>query len=256
MKRKILSLLMLLLATGSIAMAQTSTFKTDFKEKRNVATFTTEAPLEDIVGTTRKVEAELMINPMNVSQSPKAMVKVDLAALTTGIDLRDDDMKGAKFLHTAKYPYATFTLTGISGASELKDATKTNVKLTGDLTIHGVTKKISVPATLTYFKQNEGTKSKLAGNLLKANAIFSIKMSDYGVKVPSMLMMKVSNDVKIMVDYVATDKGGNAAMNPCNPCGLKKDMKGKNPCNPKMDMKGKNPCNPKKENPYSPKKQY
>ena len=178
MKRKFLSLLTLLLATGSLAMAQTSTFKTDFKEQRNVA---------------------------------------------------------------------TFALTGISGTSVLKDATKTNVKLTGDLTLHGVTKKISVPATLTYFKQNENTKSKLAGNLLKANVRFNIKMSDYGVKVPSMMLMKVSNDVKITLDYVATDDGANAAMNPCNPC---------NPCSIKKDMKSKNnPCAPQKNNPCAPKKQ-
>ena len=247
MKRKFLSLLTLLVATGSLAMAQTSTFKTDFKEQRNVATFTTEAPLEDIVGTTRMVEATLMINPLNVSQNPKAMVKVDLSALNSGIDLRDEHMKSEKFLNTAKHPYATFALTGISGTSVLKDATKTNVKLTGDLTLHGVTKKISVPATLTYFKQNENTKSKLAGNLLKANAIFNIKMSDYGVEVPSMMLMKVSNDVKITLDYVATDDGANAAMNPCNPC---------NPCSVKKDMKSKNnPCAPPKNNPCAPKKQ-
>lgn len=220
------------------------TFKTDFKEQRNTATFTTEAPLEDIVGTTRKIEAEVSINPANVAQNPKATVKVDLTSLNSGIDLRDEHMKSDKFLNTAKFPQAVFSLTGISGATTLSDGVKTKVTLTGNITLHGVTKPLTVPATLTYFKQSTNTASKGAGNLLKASANFNIQMTDFGIEVPSMLVMKVSNDVKIAIDFVASDAGACNPCGPCNPCGTKKDANGKATCAPKKGGKQTNPCNP------------
>ena len=214
--------------------AQTSTFKTGVNDQRNTTIFFTEAPLEDILGTTRKMESEVMINVKNVSLNPKGTVKVDLSSLTTGIDLRDKDMKSADYLNTAKYPYAIFSLTGISEAVELKDAKKTNVMLSGNLTIRGVTKNISVPVELTYFKQGQNTQSKLKGNLLKVSSTFNIKMSDFGIEVPSLLLMKVSNDVKITVNFVATDADSKSAVSQCNPC---------NPCSPKKGTCSKSQSN-------------
>lgn len=217
------------------------TFIADIDDGRNNARFESDAPLENIVGTTNKVRAMLMINPKDITKNPKGKLIVNLASLKTGIDLRDEHMRSANYLNTAKYPIATFELTGLKAGKKSLDNTKP-VKATasGKLTIHGVTKQVSVPVILVYFKGDKKTGSKQPGNLLRVKVHFNIKLSDYGISVPQMLFYKLDETVAITIDVVASDAGG-AAMAACNPCGPSKAEC--NPCGPKKNAM-KNPCNP------------
>lgn len=204
-------------------------------DSRNQATFESNAPLEDIVGVSNQVEAMVMIDINNLSNS-KGKVTVDLTKLNTGISLRDEHLRSDMWLNTSKFPNAIFTLNKISGASKLTNGKKTNVKLHGTFTLHGVTKDIVADGEITYFEESERTKSKIAGNLLKVNADFDIKLSDYGVEIPSMVAGKVDETIKVSTNFVATDSGSKMAG--CNPCGADKC----NPCGPKAKC---NPCGPK-----------
>lgn len=232
----------LILLLGISLSAQT--FSVDSKDNRNQASFTSDAPFEKIVGVVSGLDATVMINKDNITDKPMGKVKVDIAKIKTGIDLRDEHLRSENWLNAEKFPYAEFKLKSIQNASsnKLSNGQKVKVTLVGDFTVHGVTKEIKVPAELTYFEENEQTKAKMPGNLLVANAEFSINLSDYGVEIPSMVVGKVNEEVKIDVSFVASDANAGG-MNPCaacNPCGMKQ-MKGKgNPCS----MKKTNPCNP------------
>jgi len=233
---------LLLLAGAMLLNAQT--FKAS-GDSRNQATFESNAPLEDIIGVSNNLEAVAMINPADLSMA-KGKVKVNLNDLKTGIDLRDEHLRSEMWLNTEKYPDATFMLKIISGASSLADGKKTEVQLHGTFTTHGVSKDIVAPAELTYFKESEKTKAKIAGNLLKVKAEFEIKLSDYGVSIPSMVVGKVDENIVIGVNFIASDAGTEMAGNPCgcNPCGANKEMKDK--CNPCSPQKAKcNPCGAK-----------
>jgi len=203
-------------------------------DNRNQATFESNAPLEDIVGVSNEVEAVAMINPMDLSHA-MGKVSVNLNVLKTGIDLRDEHLRGEMWLNTAKFPNAEFKLNRISGASSLTDSKPTNVKLHGTFTVHGVTKDLVADAKLTYFKESERTKGKMAGNLLKVKANFEIKLGDYGVMIPKMVVGKLDENIKVSVAFVATDAGSKMAGNPC----------GANPCSPDMHKGACNPCSPK-----------
>jgi hypothetical protein len=186
-------------------------------------------------------------------------VKVPINNIKTGIDLRDEHMRSDMWLNAGKFPYAEFQLTGMKNTSskKLTDGQKVKATLVGKFSVHGITKDIEVPVTLTYFKESERTKAKAPGNLLVANAEFNIKLSDYGVKIPSMVVGKVDEKVKITTNFVSSDAnaqgnpcgtfGPNKADNKCNPCAMKKNDTKNNPCNPcgmKMDEKKENPFNP------------
>src|SRR3954452_19919235 len=73
-------------------------------------------------------------NPSNSSFD----VNVDVNTINTGIDMRDKDLKEAKWFDLSKYPTINFASTSV---------TATNV--TGNLTIKGVTKQISFPFSVT-----------------------------------------------------------------------------------------------------------
>ena len=201
-------------------------------DSRNQATFESNAPLEDIVGVSNQVEAVAMIDINDLSNS-KGKVTVDLTHLKTGIDLRDQHLSSEMWLNTSEFPHAVFALNKISGASKLTDGKKANVKLHGTFTVHGVTNDIVANGEITYFKESDATKNRIAGNLLKVSTEFDIKLSDYGVEIPSMVAGKVDEVIKVSTNFVATDSGSKMAG--CNPCGVDKC----NPCSPKAKC---NPC--------------
>lgn len=233
------------------------TFSTDPTDGRNQAAFVSDAPFEKINGLVSGLEATVMINVNNITEKPMGKVKVPINNIKTGIELRDEHLRSEMWLNSEKHPYAEFQLTGIKNPSSksLNDGKKVTATLSGKFTVHGVTKDVEVPATLTYFRESEKTKAKVPGNLLVANAEFNIRLADYGVKIPDMVVGRVNDNVLISTSFVASDtkvSGDNpcSACNPCkmdegkcSPCKMKDMDNGKcNPC--AMKDKNKGQCNP------------
>jgi polyisoprenoid-binding protein YceI len=94
-------------------------------------------------------------------------------------------------LHPDQYPDIVFQSTGVT-AKPAKTGGY-DVKLTGDLTLHGVTRRIDIPATVT-----------LSGNEMRAVGKFSIDRDDFKVKATSAAhgMVRVSNSVNFEFDIV------------------------------------------------------
>ncbi|MBU2494338.1 MAG: YceI family protein [Bacteroidetes bacterium] len=190
----------------AVSFAQTK-FSCGPDDERNQAVFESNAPLEDIVGVSNKLSADVSIDLSDISNNPNGYVKVELAELKTGIDLRDRHLRSANWLDTDNYPFAEFVLTGISQASSkvLEDGTEVTASASGNLSIHGVTKKITAQIKLTFFKESDKTKSRIAGNLLRVSADFNIKLSDYNISIPSMVAGKVDENIKVSANFVASD---------------------------------------------------
>lgn len=94
--------------------------------------------------------------------------------------------------HPDQYPDIVFQSTNVT-AKPAKSGGGFDVKLTGDLTLHGATRRIEIPATVT-----------LNGNDLRAVGEFSIDRDDFKVKATSAAhgMVRVSNKVKFEFDIV------------------------------------------------------
>ena len=93
--------------------------------------------------------------------------------------------------HPDQYPDITFQSTSVTSKSSA--AGRYDVKISGDLTLHGVTKRITIPAVVT-----------VSGNDLRAVGEFSIDRDDFKVKATSAFhgMVRVSNKVKFEFDIV------------------------------------------------------
>ena len=93
------------------------------------------------------------------------------------------------YMESDKYPKATFK--GIIENYETILLTKDNtykINVTGILTMHGVSKKITLPATITI--KNGGISSQ---------ANFTILLADYNIKIPSVVAKNISNQITISV---------------------------------------------------------
>jgi len=182
-------------------------FSADPKDLRNNATFVSEAPFEKIVGLSSGLDATVTINKEDITKNPKGNVKVKIGTIKTGIALRDKHLISENWLYVEKYPNAEFKLKQIKAQSfrELVDGRRIKVTFVGNFTVHGVTKEVEAQGEITFFKESEQTKLKANGNLLVVSAEFVIKLSDYGVVIPSMVVGKLSENVNISVDFVASD---------------------------------------------------
>lgn len=117
-------------------------------------------------------------------------VTIDVAGLTTGIEKFDEHLKSADFLDTAQFPLATFKSTKV----ELKD--KENAIVTGDFTLHGVTKPVSLNMKLNKIGENPIIKKKTAG--FSGDVV--IKRSEFGI---SQYVPSVSDEITIRIEAEA-----------------------------------------------------
>lgn len=95
-------------------------------------------------------------------------------------------------LETDKYPEITFKSTEVSG--RLKASGLYEAKISGDLTLHGVTQHVVIPAEVS-----------IEGNDLRARGEFEINRSDYNVKATSAMhgTIRVRNKLHLTFDIVA-----------------------------------------------------
>lgn len=68
-------------------------------------------------------------------------VTIDPSSITTGVEERDTHLKGPDFFDAAKYPAITFVSTSVGKSSE------TAYSVTGNLTMHGVTRPVTLAVT-------------------------------------------------------------------------------------------------------------
>ncbi len=80
------------------------------------------------------------------------------------------------------------------------------MKATGDFTLHGVTKQMTVPVTLTYLEESDKTKTRAPGDLLLLQTKFAIALADYQVKgTGGLIGSKVGESIEIDVSIVGSN---------------------------------------------------
>lgn len=90
-----------------------------------------------------KVNGTLNLDPDSVEKSA-VDVTIDASSISTGFGPLDDHLKSKDFLEVATYPQITFKST------EVKKTGDDTADVTGDLTIHGVTKPVTLKTKLTH----------------------------------------------------------------------------------------------------------
>ncbi|HSM92356.1 MAG TPA: YceI family protein [Anaeromyxobacteraceae bacterium] len=98
--------------------------------------------ISNVRGELGKVEGTLTLDEKDVTRS-KVEATIDVAGVNTREPKRDDDLRSENFFDVAKYPTMTFKSTKVEKAG------KDGLKVTGDLTMHGVTKPVVLKVKTT-----------------------------------------------------------------------------------------------------------
>ncbi|WP_245447390.1 YceI family protein [Methylobacterium sp. 17Sr1-1] len=132
------------------------------------------------------VSGTLELQPAKPADS-RLKVTIPVKSLYTPSQHMLDSLKSDKFLDVAQFPEMTFTSTKVT--PEGKD----KAKVVGDLTLHGVTKPVTLEVTLVGAGANPMNKKQTVGFEAKG----TLKRSDFGVKA---FVPAVSDEVHLVLN--------------------------------------------------------
>lgn len=188
---KTLALCLPFVATAAFADSRTYEIRADAK---NVAEFHAEDSYDTFDGRTHKIIGGVVADPANPSAA-SVEVNIDLASLDTGNKLRNREMKEL-YLHTGKYPTAKFKSVSVAGPASIAANTPADIKVTGDFTLHGVTKRMTIPVRVVLIPDGR----------IHATSSFNVHLPDFGIDVPQNILVTVNNDVPVRLDLWAVGK--------------------------------------------------
>ena len=143
-------------------------------------------------GTTNLVTGTVTINA-DGTIAPGSKLTVDLRGLKSDQDQRDGFIQN-RTLETAKFPNAEFVPTKVTGLDKMiPSAGQSGISLTGNLTIHGVTKEVTFQGIATF---NPRT------NSVAGRAKTSLTFDEFGITQPKIgRLASVDNKIELQLVY-------------------------------------------------------
>lgn len=144
--------------------------------------------ISNVQGEFTKISGTVQLDDQDITNS-SVSVSIDVNSIDTRVSRRDDDLKSEHFLNAATYPTITFQSTKVAKNGA-------DLKVTGNLTIRGVTKEVTLDVT------GPSAPIKAMGGLRRgAAASTMINRQDFGVSAdPGM----VGDQIAIQIDLEMT----------------------------------------------------
>ena len=190
-KRMFLALATTLAALAVWAPSQAATARWQVRPGEGTRVeFVSKAPLETFTGKTSQVSGACTCDLGKLAGEVTLAVAVDMATLDTGLSKRNQHMR-ENHLHTDRYPQAWLRggVLKAVGATALPVGGAVSVEFSGELDLHGVRRPVVVPLQLT----------RPTENALVAVGEFPVRLADYGIPRPQVLLMKLAEEQRVRV---------------------------------------------------------
>jgi polyisoprenoid-binding protein YceI len=176
----------ILALAAPLALAQTSTWTSD--PAHSLVEFSiSHMTVSNVHGRFGHVNATISYNEADIAKS-SVTATIDVTGIDTGEEARNNDLKTPSYFDVAQFATATFTSTSVA-----KNAN--GLTITGNLTLHGVTKPVVLMA--------DGPRGPVPGMDHKPHAGFSatttLNRTDFGIgtKVPAAM---IGDEVKLTIE--------------------------------------------------------
>lgn len=152
--------------------------------------------LSEVDGNFKNYEAKITAAKPDLSDAVVELT-ADVNTISTDNERRDGHIKGPDYFDVAKYPTLTFKSTSFQKVEGKK------YRMSGNLTMHGVTKPVTLDAVLTgpVVMENPRGKQEKAG--LKISG--TLKRSDFGVGSSSVAVISDEVELKAAGEFVKQD---------------------------------------------------
>jgi polyisoprenoid-binding protein YceI len=191
MSRKLSSLVIAIAFLLTLSAAAQDTWQLD--PPHSAAQFSVRhLGVSTVRGAFTKVSGTVQYDAANLSKS-SIQATIDAASVDTRVEMRDNDLRSPNFFDVQKYPTITFQSKKVEAAGAGK------LKVTGDLTIHGVTKEV----VLDVDGPTPAVKDPMGKDRLRmgASATTKINRNDFGVSGRPGI---VGDDITITLDVEMT----------------------------------------------------
>ena len=147
-----------------------------------------------VAGSTDQVAAQIAMDPLRPSTAMVGTIQVNARALATDSRQRDRAIKN-QVLHTDRHEHITFTPTSLSGLPDrVSYGQPYTFRMTGDLTIGGVTRSVTFDVTVTPVSESR----------LRGSAASTVRYADWEITIPEVPSVAgVSDDVRLQLDFAA-----------------------------------------------------
>ena len=132
--KRLLASITTIIALSLPALASATTWNID-PDHSNIGFKVRHLMVSNVKGSFEKNSGVVDINDKDITKS-KVNVSIDTASINTNVQKRDEHLRSADFFDVAKFPTMTFV------SKKVAKAGKDKLKVTGDLTLHGVTKEV------------------------------------------------------------------------------------------------------------------
>ena len=147
----------------------------------------------DVAGRFNEFSGSILVDKAT-GEISKASLTINVKSLDTGHDVRDGHLKGETWLDAERYPEINFEATSISYVGN-----KPNIS--GNLTIHGITKQVSFP-----FEVNGPGIDPTKKTTIGISGSIVIDRQDYGIKFSRLMdngKLFIGNEVAIEIHALA-----------------------------------------------------
>jgi polyisoprenoid-binding protein YceI len=153
--------------------------------------FDADAPLHSFRGQTQAITGSFTLQQRSPPQIGDARVSIDAASLETGNSDRDADMR-QDFLEVARFPTIELQAIEVLTTRPTANGEDWDVVLRAQLTVHGTTREVKVPATVN-----------LADERIAVQGQVRLDMRDYNIRVPRLLLLPMKSEVLVGFAVVA-----------------------------------------------------
>ncbi|MFD1143975.1 YceI family protein [Larkinella insperata] len=178
-----------LVSAGLVAFHQPASTPVIAKRKlmadrtKSTITYAMSHPMHSFEGVSRDVACVMVVDDANKIESVAAATKLS----SFDSDNTNRDSHALETMEALKYPKVTFTSNDVQQEGN-------NLAIKGNLTFHGVTKPVVIQAN----RQDGNGQITVKGD-------FDIKLSDYKIEKPSLMMVPVDETVKLKIHVVFKD---------------------------------------------------
>jgi polyisoprenoid-binding protein YceI len=167
----VIVLLVPVLGALTTVAAEAQTYVRD--PNHSTINFQASSRLLDAQGYWEKWDAKILFDAANIEKS-SLQLDIDATSVNTRITQRDNHLRSCAFFCADSFPVISFRSKSIRPTgTPAADLANTTLIITGDLTIRGVTKTVSIPSTLVFFDSR--------ANMGRVKGTYVLNRMDFGV---------------------------------------------------------------------------
>lgn len=170
----------LLALVSAVDVARAEPVRYRLAPEHGMLAFKATSRLMDADGRFHRFEGEVRADPKALDQARVSLV-IEARSVDTGITRRDSHLRSADFFDVERFPRILF-------ASQRVAPVEGKVLVTGRLTLHGVSREVTVPVEIGFEEKS-----------LRARGEFTIRMSEYGINYRS-FFNPIRDEIRVIFD--------------------------------------------------------